>query len=132
MRNLFMLLAVFAGAVLPVQASINAEFAHSLDERPIELRARSAVFSSLADAILVSGPLTGQPADQSDLKKVRDAVKEVPVFANTGVSIGNVKDVLAIADGIIIGTHFKVDGITWNKVDGARVKRFMDVVETLR
>ena len=112
--------------------NINAEFAYSLDERPIELRAKSAVFSSLADAILVSGPLTGQPADQSDLKKVRDAVKEVPIFANTGVNIGNVKDVLAIADGIIIGTHFKVDGITWNKVDGARVKRFMDLVETLR
>ena len=42
--------------------NINAEFAHSLDERPIELRARSAVFSSLADAILVSGPVTGEPA----------------------------------------------------------------------
>src|SRR5437763_4937327 len=124
--------AALGRADMKLLFNINAEFAHSLDERPIELRARSAVFSSLADAILVSGPLTGQPADQSDLKKVRDAVKEVPVFANTGVSIGNVKDVLAIADGIIIGTHFKVDGITWNKVDGARVKRFMDVVETLR
>jgi len=31
--------------------------ASSLDSRPIELRAKSAVFSSLADAILVSGPL---------------------------------------------------------------------------
>jgi membrane complex biogenesis BtpA family protein len=112
--------------------NINAEFAYSLDERPIELRAKSAVFSSLADAILVSGPLTGQPASGSDLRKVRDAVTEVPVFANTGVNIDNVKDVLAIADGIVIGTHFKVDGNTWNKVDGARVKRFMDVVERLR
>jgi membrane complex biogenesis BtpA family protein len=112
--------------------NINAEFAHSLDGRPIELRAKSAVFSSLADAILVSGPLTGQAADQSDLRKVRDAVRSVPVFANTGVTIDNVKDVLAIADGIVIGTHFKVGGITWNKVDGERVKRFMDVVERLR
>ena len=40
--------------------NINAEFAHSLDERPIALRAKSAVFSSLADAILVSGPLDRQ------------------------------------------------------------------------
>ena len=40
--------------------NINAEFAHSLDQRPIELRAKSAVFSSLADAILVSGPITGK------------------------------------------------------------------------
>jgi len=85
------------------------------------------------DVILtVSGPLTGQPADNSDLKKVRDAVSDVPLFANTGVNIDNVKDVLAIADGIVIGTHLKVDGNTWNKVDGARVKRFMDAVERLR
>ena len=112
--------------------NINAEFAHSLDERPIELRARSAVFSSLADAILVSGPVTGEPADSSQLKRVCETVKDVPVFANTGVNIDNVKDTLALASGVIIGTHFKVDGITWNAVDGARVKRFMDKVESLR
>src|ERR1700678_2477612 len=35
--------------------NINAEFAHPLDGRPIELRAKSAIFSSLADAMLVSG-----------------------------------------------------------------------------
>ena len=112
--------------------NINAEFAHSLDARPIELRAKSAVFSSLADAILVSGPITGQPAAQADLRKVCEAISDVPVFANTGVNIDNVRDVMALADGIVIGTHFKVDGNTWNPVDGARVKRFMDVVETLR
>ena len=111
--------------------NINAEFAASLDTRPIELRAKSAVFSSLADAILVSGPLTGQSAETSDLKKVRAAVPEVPVLANTGVRIDNVKDIFAIADGCVIGTHFKIDGITWNPVDGDRVKRFMDVANTL-
>ncbi len=112
--------------------NINAEFAHSLDVRPIELRARSAVFSSLADAILVSGPVTGEPADQSVLRKVCKTVNDVPVFANTGVNFDNVRDTLALASGVIIGTHFKVDGHTWNPVDGARVKRFMDRVETLR
>ena len=44
------------------------------------LRARSAVFSSLADAILVSGPLTGQSAEMSDLREVAAAVPEVPVL----------------------------------------------------
>jgi uncharacterized protein len=112
--------------------NINAEFAHSLDARPIELRAKSAVFSSLADAILVSGPITGQPANQSDLRKVCETINEVPVFANTGVIIDNVADVLSIADGVIIGTHFKIDGNTWNAVDGARVRRFMDAVAKLR
>jgi membrane complex biogenesis BtpA family protein len=112
--------------------NINAEFAHSLDQRPIELRARSAVFSSLADAILVSGPVTGEPADHSQLRKVAETVKDVPIFANTGVNIDNVKDTLAYASGVIIGTHFKKDGITWNPVDASRVKRFMERVESLR
>ena len=113
--------------------NINAEFADTLDRRPIELRARSAVFSSLADGILVSGPLTGQGVDQSDLRKVAEALDgRVPVLANTGVNIDSVKDVLAVADGCVVGTYFKRDGITWNAVDGDRVKRFMDVVDRLR
>ena len=48
------------------------------------------------------------------------------------VTIDNVRGILELASGVIIGTHFKVDGNTWNPVDGARVRRFMDLVETLR
>jgi len=117
---------------LKLMFNINAEFAYSLDQRPIELRARSAVFSSLADAILVSGPLTGEPVDQSSLRKAREAVPGTPLFANTGVTIDNVGDILAIADGVIVGTHLKVGGVTWSPVDGERVKRFMAVVDRLR
>lgn len=113
--------------------NINAEFAHSLDQREIGLRAKSAVFSSLADAILVSGPITGQPADGSDLRKVVETLDgAVPVFANTGVNIDNIADVMSVATGCVIGTHFKIDGNTWNQVDSDRVARFMDVVEKLR
>ena len=63
---------------------------------------------------------------------MREAVDTVPVLANTGVNIDNVADILSIADGVVIGTHFKVGGDTWNPVDGERVKRFMDVVAKLR
>lgn len=111
--------------------NINAEFAASLDTRPIELRAKSAVFSSLADAVLVSGPLTGQAADASDLQRVREAVPDVPVLANTGVRIDNVREIFQSADGCVIGTHFKVDGNTWNPVDAERVERFMETVAAL-
>lgn len=112
--------------------NINAEFAAPLDTRPIEKRATSAIFSSVADVICVSGPMTGEPVDNADLKRVKDAVKATPVFANTGVNIDNVRDILRVADGCVIGTHFKIDGNTWNPVDGERVKRFMDVVRKLR
>ena len=71
------------------------------------------MFSSLADAILVSGPLTGHAVDASDLEKVREALPSTPLFANTGVGSTMSRDVLAVADGCVIGTHFKIDGDTW-------------------
>lgn len=111
--------------------NINAEFADSLDGRPISLRAKSAVFSSLADVILVSGPLTGQAAEVSNLASVREAIPDTPMLANTGVNIDNVADIMTYADGCVIGTHFKVDGDTWKAVDASRVNRFMDKLRAL-
>ena len=119
-------------ADLKLRFNINAEFAAPIGDRPIAARAKSAVFSSLADVILVSGPMTGEAVETANLKVVKDALPDTPVFANTGVNLGNVGDILKVADGAVIGTHFKVDGNTWNPVDGARVKRFMDKVRTLR
>ena len=42
--------------------NVSAEFADSLDRRPLPDRARSAVFSSVPDAVLVSGQITGEAA----------------------------------------------------------------------
>ncbi len=57
---------------------------------------------------------------------------DTPVFANTGVNMETVADILSIADGAVVGTHFKVDGDTWKPVDRARVERFMETVRRLR
>ncbi len=112
--------------------NVNAEFASPVGGRGPGERAKSAVFSALADVILVSGPMTGEAADTSAIRAAKAAVGATPVFANTGVNIDNVKDILSAGDGCIIGTHFKIDGDTWKPVDGDRVKRFMDVVARLR
>ncbi len=112
--------------------NITAEFASPVGSRTVAQRARSAVFSALADVVVVSGPMTGELVEASDLRAAKAAVKDTPVFANTGVTLASVKDILDVADGCVIGTHFKRDGITWNPVDGDRVKRFMDKVARLR
>ncbi len=112
--------------------NVNAEFATALDQRPVAERARSAVFSSTADVVCVSGPRPGQPVDRSDLAAVKQAVGETPVLANTGVTVDSVADILAIADGAVVGTHFKRDGDTWNPVDRDRVARFMEAVDRVR
>mgnify|MGYP001158505225 FL=1 len=105
--------------------NISAEFAYSLDRRPLPDRARSAVFSSIPDGILVSGPITGEAAPLSDLKAVKKILPETPVLANTGVKHETVEDVLAIADGCVVGSSLKKNGDTWKPVDADRAKDFM-------
>jgi uncharacterized protein len=105
--------------------NIQAEFAGRFDHRPVGAQARSVVFSSLADAVCVSGPMTGQPAHLDDIRAAKAAVPGTPVIANTGVRPDNVASILEIADAAIVGTSLKVDGLTWNPVDEQRVRLLM-------
>lgn len=112
--------------------NVSAEFAHSLDQRSLPDRARSAVFSSIPDAILVSGQITGEAAAMSDLEAVKKVLPDTPVLANTGVKHATIGDVLKIADGCIVGSSLKVDGNTWNAVDPERAKEFMRLARAAR
>ncbi len=112
--------------------NVTAEFASSLDTREATERAESAVFSSLAEAILVSGRMTGQSAPLELMTAVKRAVPGVPVLANTGVQHDNVAEILKIADGCVVGTSLKVDGDTWKPVDPQRAAEFMDIVRSAR
>jgi uncharacterized protein len=112
--------------------NISAEFAGSLDPRPLADRARSAVMSAIPDAVLVSGALTGEAARTEDLQAVKRVVTSVPVLANTGVRHDTVADVLAVADGCIVGSALKHGGDTWAAVDPARAADFMARVRATR
>jgi len=117
---------------LPLLYNVSAEFAHSLDQRSLPDRARSAVFSSIPDAILVSGAITGEAAAMSDLEAVKKVLPDTPVLANTGVKHATIADVLRVADGCIVGSSLKVDGHTWNAVDPDRAAEFMRLVRAAR
>ncbi len=105
--------------------NVSAEFAHSLDQRPLADRARSAVFSSIPDAVLVSGQITGEAAELADLEAVKAVLPDTAVMANTGVKHETVGQILSIADGCIVGSSLKVDGHTWNAIDPDRAQDFM-------
>jgi len=112
--------------------NIVPEAACYLADRDIADIARSTVFNTRPDGLCVSGLTAGVQADQAVLKKVKDAVPDTPVFANTGVRLDNVDGQLGIADGAVVGTTFKYDGVFENHVDDKRVKAFMDRVKTIR
>jgi predicted TIM-barrel enzyme len=82
--------------------------------------------------VLVSGQITGEAAEMSDLEAVKAVLPNTPVLANTGVKHATVADVLAVADGCIVGSSLKVDGDTWNPVDPERAADFMARVREAR
>ncbi len=112
--------------------NVSAEFAGSLDPRSLPDRARSAVFSSIPDAVLVSGTITGEAAKMTDLEAVKRVLPTTPVLANTGVKHDTIADVLRAADGCIVGSALKHNGDTWAAVDPDRAADFMARVRSAR
>jgi len=112
--------------------NIVPEAAKYLADRDLVSVAKSTVFNAKPDGLCVSGLTAGTETDAQLIKQVKETVPHTPVFANTGVRIENVEQQLSIADGAVVGTAFKVDGIFENAVDEKRVKLFMDKVREFR
>jgi len=84
-----------------------------------------------ADALIVSGRMTG---DAPPLEKVRRA-KEVatrPILMGSGTTAENIADFLQFADGAIVGSSLKVNGVAENPVDLERVQRYIAAVQSVR
>lgn len=112
--------------------NIVPEAAKYLSDRDIEDIAKSTVFNNRPDALCVSGLTAGTATDSQILKRVKRIVPDTVVFANTGMKLHNLEEQLAIADGGVVGTAFKIDGKFENHVDENRVKAFMDKVKAFR
>ncbi len=112
--------------------NIMPESAVYMAERDIVQIARSTVFNARPDGLCVSGLTAGVETSLETLRRVKEAVPDTPVFANTGVRLSNVEQQLAVVDGTVTGTAFKRDGYIWNEVDVERVRAFMDRVKHIR
>lgn len=77
-----------------------------------------------ADCVIVTGSATGQPPKVADVQEAKSYC-HLPVFLGSGITAENITEFYRDADGFIIGTHFKVDGLWSNTVDPARVQKFM-------
>lgn len=108
--------------------NIVPEAASYLGNRNIVDIAKSTVFNNRPDALCVSGLTAGAETDTQILSQVKQAVPETVVLCNTGCRLENVERQLAVSDGAVVGSTFKVDGKFENLVDRARVKAFMEKV----
>jgi len=114
------------GLDIRILADVQAKHGMPLAPIPLEQEARDCVSRGLADGLVVSGAATGEPTPMNDLKRVRGAVPHVPLLVGSGATPETAAALLSIADGLIVGTAVKRDGILGNPVDPGRVKRLVE------
>ena len=104
---------------------------HAVPVGPVDLgqMARETTYRGLADGLIISGPVTGQPAAGADVAEARKAVPEGFILVGSGVDESNAGMLLSQADGAIIGTSLKRDGIITNPIDPERVRRMARVIQ---
>mgnify|MGYP003393938293 CR=1 FL=1 len=91
--------------------------------------AKDTVLRGLADGVIVSGAATGSPPNWDDLKKVREALPNTPIMIGSGSSAENCAALLAIADGIIVASSLKRQGLVENPIDVERVRSLVKAVQ---
>ncbi len=84
-----------------------------------------------ADALIVSGRMTGDAPPLDKVRRAKEAATR-PILMGSGTTADNIADFLQYADGAIVGSSLKVDGVMENPVDAERVRRYMAAVKAVR
>lgn len=117
---------------IKVFADVHVKHGIPLGSASLEDSAKEAAYRGLADTIIVTGTRTGVAPNLKDLARVRKAVPDKPILVGSGATRENIMKLLKYTDGAIVGTSFKIRGVTENLVDVERVKAFMAIVENVR
>jgi len=91
----------------------------------------AAVEFMRADAVIVTGGVTGEPPRIEDVREAKSRCR-LPVLLGSGVTADNVAEFYDDADGFIVGSYFKEGGLWSNTVDPSRVERMTGVLRELR
>lgn len=97
----------------------------SLDSRPSEEMMDAAVANLPIAGALFGGAHAGLPPEAAHIRELKDRFPQVPVIIGSGGREDNIAELLQWADGVIVGTSIKYDGLLWNNVDPAKAKAFV-------
>lgn len=84
-----------------------------------------------ADCVIISGSATGKPPSVADIREAKANCK-LRVFLGSGITEHNIPEFYDEADGFIIGSAFKIDGLWSNTIDPARVDSFLTTIHRLK
>jgi len=84
----------------------------------------------LADGLIITGNSTGQAVNKAELEKLQ-ASTSLPVLIGSGVTDRNLAELFPLADGFIVGSYFKEDGLWSKAIDPEKVRTLVRIHESL-
>jgi membrane complex biogenesis BtpA family protein len=116
------------GSNTKIFADVDVKHSAPVAARDLRVEVEELVGRGCADAVIVTGSATGAETAMEDLKIAKSAAGSAYVIAGSGIDARNIAATLRVADGAIVGTSLKRDGITVNPVDPDRVHALMEAV----
>ena len=113
---------------IPIWADVDVKHSAALAARSLRDEVRDLIERGMADAVIVSGTATGSPIDLETLRTVRDAASGTPVLIGSGVMTESLGQLIPYADGLIVGSSLKREGLAKNPVDIDRVRSLVAAV----
>jgi uncharacterized protein len=117
------------GSDVKIMADVLVKHAQPLSSSDLTNAVRETIDRGLADAIILSGAITGSPPSLEDLRLARAAAGSTPMLIGSGASLENINSLMQFADGAIVSSSLKRQGKIENSIDPIRVSQF---VETIR
>ncbi|MDX9863603.1 MAG: BtpA/SgcQ family protein [Anaerolineaceae bacterium] len=118
------------GARVALFADIQTKYTTNIISQPLTQSAIDARNAG-ADALIVTGAATGAITPLNAVTEVKSAVN-LPVLVGSGTNIQNVAQVLAIADGAIVGSALKEDRNAENHISSVETQAFMAAAQKAR
>ncbi len=84
-----------------------------------------------ADVLIATGQRTGDPTTVEEVEQI-SGVASRPVLVGSGLDADNAETLMAVADGAIVGSAMKEDGVWWNPVSVARTRGIVAAVSRVR
>ncbi len=120
------------GEHVAILADIRVKHAEPLVERDLAQEVEEFFERAMCSAIIVSGTGSGKPVDLEFLQQVRQAAAQRPILIGSGLNAGNVTAMLAIADGAIVGSSIKEDGLIQNPIDRRRAEELVKACRVMK
>jgi len=113
------------GADVKIFADVLVKHAQPVGEPDIATAVQETLQRGLADAVILSGSMTGSPPSLDELRLARTAAGDAPILIGSGANWENIPRLIQFTDGVIVSSSLKRKGDIQQPIDPIRTRQFV-------